>query len=67
VVDPGVAPAFVVVTGASPGIEAIGASLPILELAFIAVGLVNLITLHARFGSAMRGEDLLRGHAQSVS
>ena len=28
------------------------------KLVFIAVGLVNLIVLHARFGSAMRGEDL---------
>ena len=31
------------------------------KLAFIAVGLVNLIALHARFGSAMRGEDLPAG------
>jgi hypothetical protein len=31
------------------------------KLAFIAVGLVNLIALHARFGSAMRGEDLPTG------
>jgi hypothetical protein len=28
------------------------------KLAFIAVGLTNLAVLHARFGSAMRGEDL---------
>jgi hypothetical protein len=28
------------------------------KLVFIAVGLANLIVLHARFGSAMRGEDL---------
>ena len=28
------------------------------KLAFIAVGLVNLIILHARFGAATRGEDL---------
>jgi hypothetical protein len=28
------------------------------KLAFIAVGLANLFVLHARFGSAMRGEDL---------
>jgi hypothetical protein len=28
------------------------------KLTFIALGLVNLIVLHARFGSAMRGEDL---------
>jgi hypothetical protein len=28
------------------------------KLAFIALGLVKLIVLHARFGSAMRGEDL---------
>jgi hypothetical protein len=28
------------------------------KLSFIAIGLVNLVVLHARFGSAMRGEDL---------
>ena len=28
------------------------------KLAFIAVGLVNLVVLHARFGAATRGEDL---------
>lgn len=36
------------------------------KLTFIAVGLANLIALHARFGSAMRGENLpasVRGFA----
>ena len=31
------------------------------KLAFIALGLANLILLHRRFGSAMRGEDLPPG------
>ena len=33
------------------------------KLAFIALGLVNLILVHRRFGSAMRGEDLPAGAA----
>lgn len=31
------------------------------KLAFIAVGLANLLVLHRRFGTAMAGEDLPRG------